>query len=357
MPRKTATTALIYHEDYLKHDTGKFHPERKERLIATMNYLRERKILEKIQLLKPQFADEEDLLRVHTKEHVDFIKNLSQSGGGMIDADTLARENTYRIAKLSAGGVMLAGKIVMKGAAKNSFALIRPPGHHATPNGAMGFCYFNNVAIAIRYLQENFSLKKVFLLDWDTHAFNGTMEIFYDDPTVLNVSLHQDSRAFYPGTGFIDQIGEGEGEGYTVNIPMEAGSGNDDYLFIMSNFVLPVIDSFKPQLIVISAGQDSHKYDPISDMQLTEQCYGIMTGMLLEKAEEYSKGRLFVELEGGYNLNALARSNYEIIKKLLGEGITRSFTSFTPYTEDNVMESTENLLGSLLNIFKEYHSF
>ncbi len=340
-------TALIYHPDYLLHNAGSGHPERKERLTATLDYLREKNLLDKVDLLTPEAASEEDLLRVHTKEHVNFIQQFSQSGG-MITPDTLVSKNTYKIARLAAGGDILAGKTVMEGKHKNAFALVRPPGHHASSNQAGGFCYFNNVAIAIRYLQKKFSLEKIFLLDWDTHAFNGTAEIFYQDSSVLDVSLHQDPSSFYPGTGFMEEIGSGEGKGFTVNIPLKAGSQDADYLYIFHEFMLPLIDSFRPELVVISAGQDSHRDDFISGIHLTEEGYGEMTRLMVKKAEEHCQGRLFVELEGGYELDALKKSNYEIMKGLLGEREEKLFPG-------QVLESSKELILSLENIFKGYH--
>lgn len=341
------TTSLIYHEDYLKHDAGFGHPERKERLISTINFLKEKGIFEKLKIIKPMPATEENLLRVHTKDHIEFIKNLSESGGGYIDGDTVVNRNTYEIAKLAAGGVISAGEVVMSEESKNSFALVRPPGHHATRNRAMGFCYFNNAAVMIRFLQEKFKLRRIFLLDWDAHAGNGTMDIFYDDPTVLNVSIHQDPRTFYPGTGFMEQIGKGEGEGYTVNIPVPAGTGDADYIFILKNFVIQILENYKPELIVISAGQDSHKDDPISGLELTEEGYGKMTELMLHCAEKFCNNRIVIELEGGYNLDALAVSNYKIISALLGISRTEEISG-------EVRNSTVETLNSLGVILRDY---
>lgn len=344
-----STTSLIYHEDYLKHDAGFGHPERKERLTSTMNFLKEKGILDKLKIIKPEPATEKDLLRVHTKQHVEFIKNLSESGGGYIDGDTIASSNTYEIAKLAAGGVISAGKAVMSGKSNNSFALIRPPGHHATRNRAMGFCYFNNVAVMIRFLQEKFNLKKIFLLDWDAHAANGTMDIFYDDPSVLNVSIHQDPRTFYPGTGFMDQIGRGNGEGYTINIPVPAGTGDLDYVFLLKNFVIPILENYNPELIVLSAGQDSHRNEPISGLELTEEGYGEMTRLMLDCADRFCNGRIVAELEGGYNLESLAVSNYKIISALL-----RTKENFQ--IKGEVKKSTMETLNSLEATFRKHFS-
>lgn len=341
-------TALIYHEDYLRHFAGDFHPERRERLIATMNFLKHMRIIEKIEIIKPEPATEEDLLRVHTWEHVEYIKSLCESGGGTIDMDTVAGPDTYEIAKLSAGGVISAAKVVIEGKKDNSFALVRPPGHHATRDSAMGFCYFNNVAIMIRNIQKNFNLKRVFLLDWDAHAANGTMDIFYNDSSVLNVSIHQDPRNFYPGTGFIEQIGSGKGKGYTANIPVSAGAGDSEYLYIMDKFIMPLARSFKPEMIVISAGQDSHRDDTISGLCLTERGYYKMTRLLKEISGDLCKNRIVVELEGGYNLGALSRSNYVILKALLGDEQKIEI-------EGKVNNSTEDIVNELIEKFRNYH--
>jgi len=252
------------------------------------------------------------------KEHVDYIKRLSKSGGGMIDSDTYACPETYDVALLAAGGVMMAGDEVMKGNFDNAFALIRPPGHHASRNRAAGFCYFNNVAIMIRYVQEEYKIKRVLLLDWDTHASDGTTSIFYEDPTVLNISIHQDPHFFYPGSGFIEQIGSGKGKGYTINVPVPGGTADADYAYIFDRFVIPKATKFEPELVVISAGQDSHRDDYISSICLTEAGYANMTSKLMALAKEFCNNRLVVELEGGYNLNALKKSNHAIVSTLLG---------------------------------------
>jgi len=341
------STALIYHKDYLNHKYPYNHPERSERLSYTMDFLKKTGILEKVDLLTPDPATEEDLLRVHTPEHVGYIKDLCEKGGGSVDLDTYASPDTYNLAKLAAGGVMLAGDYAV-GKEGNSFALVRPPGHHAYKNKAGGFCYFNNVAVMIKYVMEKYPLNRVFLLDWDAHAFNGTADIFYSTPGVLNVSIHQDPRSFYPGTGFMRQIGEGAGRGYTVNIPVPSGTKDADYMHILNEFVIPLAYGYKPDLIVISTGQDSHRDDLISGLQLTEEGYGAMTSVLKKAAEELCGKRLVVELEGGYNLEALARSNYEILSALLGiSGFKMDF--------GGIRDSTYKITEELRDTFSSYH--
>jgi len=340
-------TALIYHEDYLKHNAGASHPERAGRLISIMNYLKQRGILDKVGILTPKPCSDEDLLRVHTPEHVEFIRSLCEGGGGPIDADTYASPDAYDIAKLAAGGVMLAGVVVTEGEFYNSLALIRSPGHHATKDRAMGFCYFNNIAVMARHLQR-IGIKKILILDWDAHAGNGTMSIFYDDPTVLNISIHQDPVSFYPGTGFVYQIGEGDGEGHTVNIPIPGGSGDSDYIYILEEFVIPLARSYKPDLIAISTGFDSHKDDFISGLQLTEQGYAAMTEMMVNLANELCNGRVVVELEGGYNLEAIARSNYAIVNSLLGIPAEKVVGS--------ALGSVTHIVEHLKKTFGKYHN-
>lgn len=337
-------TALIYHKDYLLHDIP-FHPEKKERLLVTLNYFKEKGILEKVDLITPQLAKEEDILRTHSRSLLERIKEISLKGRGAIDADTLLNSHTYKVALLAAGGTILATDLVLKNEYKNSFALVRPPGHHATKDKAMGFCYFNNVALAANYLREVHKIKKICIMDWDAHAANGTMDIFYETKDVLNISMHQNPGYFYPGTGFIAQNGEGEGKGYTINIPMEEGASNNDYLYLLKEFIIPKIKEFGPEFIIISSGCDSHKDDNISSLCLSEEGYGMMTNIFVALCEELCQGRLTVVLEGGYNLEALSRSNYEIVKSLLRE---------SKYSDDlngNILSSTYETLKKLKSIF------
>ena len=231
----------------------------------------------------------------------------------------------------------------MQGKIDNAFALVRPPGHHASRNAAGGFCYFNNAAIIIRGLQAKYGLKKVFLFDWDAHAGNGTMDIFYDDPSVLNVSIHQDPRTFYPGTGFVEQTGIRRGAGYTVNIPVPAGTGDTDYVHILKDFVAPLMRRYRPEFVVVCAGQDSHEDDAMSALSLTENGYAEMTRLILVEAKKMCGGRMIVVLEGGYELGSFVRSNYAIASTLLG-------TSKGYDIRGEVRESTNLVLNSLRDL-------
>lgn len=311
-------TAIVYHEDYLRHEVGPYHPEKKERLTSIMRLFKQSGILEEVTTLKPEKCSEEDILLAHTQKHLAYIKQLSKRGGGQIDADTYCGQETYEIARLAVGGEILAGRYVTEKKADNAFALVRPPGHHATKDKAMGFCYFNNAAIMVKYLQKNHGIKKACIFDWDLHAANGTTDIFYSDPSVLVISVHQDPRVTYPGTGFMEEKGEGAGEGYTINIPVPPGTGDADYIYLLENFVIRKIREYKPDFMVISAGFDSHKGDPLGQLALTEKGYSKMTESLLRLAEKTCGGRLIVELEGGYNLDAIATSAYSVLKTLMG---------------------------------------
>ncbi|MBU2599139.1 histone deacetylase [bacterium] len=338
-------TALVYHQDYLLHDIP-LHPERKERLTTTLDLFQKKGILEKVELITPHQASEEDILRTHNEDLLKKIKEISSKGRGSIDADTLLNAHTYQVALLAAGGAILAAKLLLEGEYKNSFALIRPPGHHATKNQAQGFCYFNNVAVAANYLREVYKVKKICIMDWDAHAANGTMDIFYQTNEVLNISIHQDPLFFYPGVGFIDQIGEGKGQGYTINIPMEEAALDIDYLYLINEFIIPKIREFKPDFIFISSGIDGHKNDRISSLELTEEGFGRMSSLFVALSEECCQGRLVVLLEGGYHLEALALSNYEIMKSLLSE------SNYTTPLEGKILKSTYQTLKKLKSIFK-----
>jgi len=347
-------TALIYHPDYLKHKQVAHHPECPERLSLTIDYFKKTdfmdpasgmktNLMHSVKMITPEPASIEDVTRVHSKEHVDYVRCLSESGHGLfsiIDSDTYVCEETYNVALLSAGGVKAAGEAVFTGEVKNAFALVRPPGHHASLNQATGFCYFDNAAVTIKYLQEKHGLKKVFLFDWDAHAPNGTMGTFYKDPSVLNMSIHQDPHSFYPGTGFVEQTGEGAGRGYTINFPVPAGTADSDYTHFIDEFVIPRVRKFKPELIVVAAGQDSHRDDSISQLNVTDDGYAAMTEKMMKLADELCDGKLVLELEGGYNLKTLPATNHKIVSTLAGLHHPHEI-------KGDVLQSTKDLLVQL----------
>lgn len=342
------TTGLVYHEDYLKHKQIEHHPECPERLKLTVEHFVKTGLMDLLYPIDVEKALVEDVERVHSGAHVEYIKCLSEEGRGrfsIIDPDTYVCPDTYHTALLSAGGVISAAKSVWAGEVDNAFALIRPPGHHASTNQATGFCYFDNAAIAVRKLQGEEGLKKAFIFDWDAHAPNGTMGTFYSDPSVLNISIHQDPRSFFPGQGFIEQTGEGQGKGLTVNFPVPGGSGDSDFIYFIEEFVVGRVRKFKPDMIFISAGQDSHRDDRISQLNVTDQGYATMTRIFMDLADELCDGRLLLELEGGYNLNTLPETNKVIVETLMGQKPEKDVRGDT-------LDTTIDLLSHLKNKLK-----
>ncbi|VVB53095.1 Histone deacetylase domain protein [uncultured archaeon] len=342
------TTGLIFHDDYLKHKPPENHPENPLRLSATMEHLMKTHVLSMVDQITPQEAKTEDVERVHSLEHINYIRCMSEKGHGrfaVIDPDTYVSPETYHVALLAAGGVMAAGEAVVKKEVENVFALVRPPGHHASRNQATGFCFFDNMSVMVKHLQAKHGVKKVCVFDWDAHAPNGTMGTFYSDPTVLNMSIHQDPKSFYPGVGFIDQIGEGAGRGYTINFPVPGGTGDADYIYFINDFVVPYVRKFKPDLIAIAAGQDSHASDRISQLNVTDAGYAEMTRIFMELADELCGGKLVLELEGGYNVRTLPVTHNAIISTLLGIPHDKK-------VEGKPLQSTHDLLTQLKNTLK-----
>lgn len=306
---------LVYDPIYLEHDTGD-HVENSRRLVDAMSYLKETGIKEKLTCLPPRPASLEELEMIHTPEYISYVKSKAEKGGGWLDPDTVMSPKSYEAALYAAGGVLAAVEAVMKGEVDNVFALVRPPGHHAIHDRAMGFCIFNNVAIAAKFALSKFNLNRVLIADFDVHHGNGTQDAFYADPKVLYFSTHQ--YPFYPGTGWMDETGTGGGEGTTVNFPMAAGWGDEEYLRAFNEVLVPVTRRFQPQLILVSAGFDAHWADHLAMMRVTITGFAQMAMILKELAAELCQGRLVFTLEGGYNLRVVTSSIKAIFDVLLG---------------------------------------
>jgi acetoin utilization deacetylase AcuC-like enzyme len=290
---------LVYDPIYLEHDTGN-HPENSRRLVAMMSHLEETGIKERLAVLSPRAASIEEIQMVHAPEYVSQTKSTAESGGGWLDPDTVMCPRSYDVALHAAGGLLTGVEAVMKGDVDSAFALVRPPGHHATRNRAMGFCIFNNVAIAASFALANFNINRVLIADFDVHHGNGTQDTFYANPNVLYFSTHE--YPFYPGTGRVDEIGSGDGKGSTVNFPMRAGWGDEEYLRAFNEVLVPMARRFQPQLILVSAGFDPHWADNLAMMELSVTGFAQIVKILKELATELCKGRLVFTLEGGYNL-------------------------------------------------------
>jgi acetoin utilization deacetylase AcuC-like enzyme len=298
--------SLIYDPEYLKHDTGYHHPENAHRLEAILKTLRESDVAGRLQSVKPGPAKREDLARCHHEELVDHVKAVCDRGERYLDADTGISRESYDVALLAAGGALGAVDEVMKEEGGRAFSLVRPPGHHATIDRAMGFCMFNNAAIAARYAQSRYGVENVLIMDWDVHHGNGTQEIFWKDPTVFYFSTHQ--YPFYPGTGSAGERGGGKGEGFTLNIPLRGGTSARDHRESFVRGLHAIEGKFHPDLVIVSAGFDSRRGDLLGGLMLEDSDFAEMTKELLGVAEKYSAGRLIGLLEGGYNLDLLGGS-------------------------------------------------
>lgn len=301
-------TGLVYHPAYLEHDTGRYHPECPERLRAVLTALDRTGLRGELVPVKPRDAGPAWLSLVHSPEHIAHVSaagKMAATGTVALDPDTAVSKGSVPAALKAAGGVLAAVDQVMAGKLDNAFCLVRPPGHHAEPGRAMGFCLYNSVAIAARYLQRRHGMKRVLIVDWDVHHGNGTQAAFWDDPSVLYYSIHQ--YPFYPGSGAEAERGAGEGEGATLNSPMSAGCGDTDYLNEMERALVPAAREFRPDFVLVSAGFDAHRDDPLGGMGITETGFAEMTGLVRELADS-AGGKLVSVLEGGYNLDALAAS-------------------------------------------------
>jgi len=294
---------VVYHPDYLIH-TNHQHPERKERLEHIWNVLEADSVKGGYELINPEPADVETIALVHETSYIESIQKACKQNLSFLDMDTYIVPESYDIALLSAGGAVKGLDEIMQGNYKKVFGLNRPPGHHAEDNQAMGFCIFNNIAITARVAQQKYDFQRIAIVDWDVHHGNGTQHTFTADNNVLFFSVHQ-SPAF-PGTGNLREVGHGAGEGYTINVPLPAGCGDDDYLKVFDEVLLPVLDEFEPQLILLSAGQDAYHKDPLAGMNLTKRGYFQMAQKLREIADRHAEGRILVCLEGGYHLEGQA---------------------------------------------------
>jgi acetoin utilization deacetylase AcuC-like enzyme len=338
---------LLYDPIYLKHDTGE-HVENAGRLEAIIAYLEETGLSKQLAPLKPRAASAEELALVHTKQHISHLQGMAKKGGGWLDADTVMSADSYQVALYAAGGTISATEAVMAGEVNSAFALVRPPGHHATPRRAMGFCLFNNIAIAAAHALAKYKLERTLIIDFDAHHGNGTQEIFYDRPEVMYISTHE--YPFYPGTGGVEETGRGLAKGTKVNIPLPAGCGDKEYLEVFEQIITPVARRFKPQLILVSAGYDAHWADGIALMQLSVSGFREMARIIRDLASELCEGRLVFVLEGGYHLGALAASTKATFDVLLGK--SSADDPLGPSPRSAAAPNIERLISSI----KEVHA-
>lgn len=320
------TTGIIYTPDFQNHQN---YPECPDRAVKTAEYFQSHGISD---FINPLDYGEKYIGAVHTAPYIQDLKSFGEVEG--IDI-------TYADALLSANGCITAGDMLLSGEIENAFVLNRPPGHHTYAGKGGGFCYLNNAAILARYLQSE-GMSRVMIIDWDAHHGNGTEAIFYEDPSVLYTSIHQ--TPLYPGTGKVTDLGTGDGEGYNVNIPVPPGTGHDTYMDIFDQILIPAGENFRPDAVIISAGQDSHDDDPLTDIRLSSASYHLMTRMVLEQITS----KTIAVLEGGYNLDNLVTANYAIATALREEG--------DPFEVERVKEPKQAkvAVSNAINIGKKY---
>ncbi len=304
---------IVKHQIYLEHITDDFHPENPERLVHIYNMLRELG-QEGLVYVEPRAATHGEIALNHDLSYIQFVAETKGKIQKRLDPDTVTSPKSYEAACMAVGGFLELGDALFAGTITNGFALVRPPGHHAERERAMGFCIFNNVAVGARYLVKKYGLKKVLIVDWDLHHGNGTQHSFYGDSGILYVSTHQ--YPYYPGTGWYDEVGSGEGKGYTINIPLTPGMGDADYVYVFEQIIVPVARTWKPEVILVSAGFDIHRNDPLGGMNVTESGFTKMTKILMDAAEEACGGKILFLLEGGYDLSGLTNSVKAVVLQL-----------------------------------------
>ena len=344
MPR----VGIVRHSIYLQHDMGPYHPESPERLRAIYSMIDQEKLGEKLGLIEiePRKATRKEIEWIHAPTYVDLVESTAGKSYVRLDPDTSTSPESYEAALMAAGGLLEAVKAAFDWKVDRAFALVRPPGHHAERDRAMGFCLFNNVAIAAEYALKELGAKRVAIVDWDLHHGNATQHSFYDRSDVLYMSTHQ--YPYYPGTGASYEVGDGEGEGFTVNVPLSAGHGDGDFIRIFEELFKPIIIEYAPDIILLSAGFDTYEHDPLGGMQVTPSGFGQMTRILLEAAEQTCNGMLVATLEGGYDLNGLSLGVKAVLEMMAKEPKDREKLEPAP------LRTVEKTIEAIKEIHRQY---
>lgn len=309
------TTVLFYDDLFLEHKTSPGHPERPERALHAWNRLRHGGVGARCQLGHARPVHEADLLTLHSQQQVHIVERLCEHDGGLVDPDTPVSTGSFHAARLAAGAGVAAVDELIAGNAHNAFALVRPPGHHATSTKSMGFCLFNNVALAARHALDRHQLSRILIVDWDVHHGNGTQEIFYAEPRVMFFSAHR--YPFYPGSGAAGETGTGPGLGYTLNLPIPYGTKPEEYRRQFAAALATAADRIKPELVFISAGFDAHRHDPIGSLDLETEDFLELGRLVLDVAKTHAQGRVISMLEGGYHLEILADCIEQHVRQLV----------------------------------------
>jgi acetoin utilization deacetylase AcuC-like enzyme len=346
-------TDLLYHDVFTKHVISPDHPERPERLISAMKHIKETGLLEesKVRIVEAMPADLELVYSIHDRQYIELIRTKSERGGGYFTLDTAVNEYTYDAAMMAAGAGTLAMDRIMQGESDSAYVLCRPPGHHAEYDRAFGFCFINNVAVAARRLLQQHGIQRVLIVDYDAHHGNGTQKTFYNSNQVLYIGLHQDGRTLFPGSGFPDEIGSGEGKGYNVNLAMYPGAGDKSYDIAFTEIVEKIGESYRPEFVLVSCGFDGHFSDPLTVLGLTTSGMAMMNSRLNSMAKKICGGRIAFFLEGGYDLDIVGKCSRNIIEELSDSEVTAyadehsESENCTKYTEELVERLKKNLSG------------
>jgi acetoin utilization deacetylase AcuC-like enzyme len=319
----SSATAILADPIYKEHWTGEGHPERPARFDAVLQALEREGFVKDALRIPVRSATDDEIALCHARKYIEIARRDVSHGPGVLSTgDTEIGPRSLEVAMKAAGGILNAVDTVFARKAMNAFCAVRPPGHHATPVRGMGFCLFNNVAIAARYARKKYGIDRVVIVDWDVHHGNGTQDIFYSDGSVFYFSTHQ--SPWYPGTGAADETGEGKGKGTTMNCPYPSGSGRKEILGAFQGKLIPAMRDFKPELVLISTGFDSRMGDPLGQFTLSDTDFADLTKVMLEIAEHYSGGRLVSVLEGGYSLTGLGAGTAAHVEALRGAGDSRA---------------------------------
>jgi acetoin utilization deacetylase AcuC-like enzyme len=300
----------------------------------------------KVNLLKPQEASLDKIHPIHEERYLDGIKAKSEKGGGFYTMDTEVNAHTYNAALLAAGGGIEAVDRIMQGDSDNAFILCRPPGHHAENARAFGFCFINNIAVAAEHLLNDYDMKRILIVDYDAHHGNGTQRTFYSSNKVFYVGLHQDGRTLFPGSGFPNEVGDGDGKGHTINLSMYPGSGDLSYKLAFESVIEPLVEVFRPEFLLVSVGYDGHYKDPLTALGLTTEGFAMMNQRLNELAKSYIDGRIACFLEGGYNLEVMGNCSLNLLQELAGQNVTPFKDSHTE--SEQSLEYTKELIDVVI---------
>ena len=319
---------FVLDDQYLLHDTGSRHPESPRRLKAIDQGLASHGTAQRWQRIEPRPARLEELSLIHRPGHVERIEKAARRAPAHLDPDTVVSAESYRIGLLAAGGVLKCVEEICSGNLRQAFAFVRPPGHHAEPDKAMGFCLFNNVAVAAAYARHAYHLSRVAIVDIDLHHGNGTQACYYREPHVLYISSHQ--YPYYPGTGDFDEIGADDGKGYTINFPLPAGTGDETLVPLYSRVVKPILQQYRPQLILVSAGFDAYFQDPLGGLAATAKGYASVAASLIKAAEECCDGKICFVLEGGYSMQGLQECTQSVLAEMEADTARELSVAETP---------------------------